>query len=192
MIKIISPNQFKKIPWKNGKGMTTELAISEGGTISEFDWRLSIASVVEDGEFSDFTGYMRHLVLIEGNGIELHHDGTKIDKLETILDVAAFDGGRKTMGVLQAGPITDFNLMTKTGRIEPIVETYRAYQEIQLKSCDLCFVYGVTDQLELVQINENVNQAVPAGHLIQIETPMVGQLAVKGQNLLVIYLNSSV
>jgi len=55
MLTIISPQQFKQIPWKNGKGTTTELAISDGGTLDHFAWRLSIASVVEDGEFSDFS-----------------------------------------------------------------------------------------------------------------------------------------
>ena len=52
MINIITPEQFNTIPWKNGKGQTTELAISENGSIDDFDWRLSIASVVEDGAFS--------------------------------------------------------------------------------------------------------------------------------------------
>jgi len=61
LITIISPQQFKKTPWKNGKGETTELAISEGGTLENFDWRLSIASVTEDGAFSYFTGYCRNL-----------------------------------------------------------------------------------------------------------------------------------
>ena len=52
MINIIAPKQFKTVAWKNGLGETTELAINRGGTLNSFDWRLSMASVVEDGVFS--------------------------------------------------------------------------------------------------------------------------------------------
>jgi environmental stress-induced protein Ves len=68
MLTILSPETFKTIPWKNGLGHTTELAINSGGNLGKFDWRLSIASVVNDGEFSNFSGYQRHLVLIKGEG----------------------------------------------------------------------------------------------------------------------------
>ena len=87
MLEIIAPNNFCVIPWKNGKGETIELAINEGGTIDKFDWRLSIASVVENGFFSDFTGYYRHLALIKGNGVELEHNNQTIDSLTSILNL---------------------------------------------------------------------------------------------------------
>ncbi len=51
MLTVFSPENFRTIPWKNGLGHTTELAISEGGSLDDFDWRLSIASVVNDGDF---------------------------------------------------------------------------------------------------------------------------------------------
>ena len=84
MHKIISPDQFKTIAWKNGQGETTELAISPGGTLADFDWRLSMASVVSDGAFSDFTGYDRQLILLNGHGIKLAHDDKQTDAADRI------------------------------------------------------------------------------------------------------------
>jgi len=107
MIKFISPQSFKQIPWKNGKGITTELAISDGGTLDSFDWRISIASVVEDGPFSNFSGYLRNLILIQGKGIRLNHDNHTTDVLGSILDLATFDGSSQTIGTLINGPIKD-------------------------------------------------------------------------------------
>jgi environmental stress-induced protein Ves len=79
-VQIIHPHDFKRLPWKNGKGETIELAINEDGSLADFDWRISMASVTEDGPFSDFSGYQRHLLLLEGTGIELTHlDGTSIN-----------------------------------------------------------------------------------------------------------------
>ena len=57
------------LPWKNGRGTTTELALwppdsnFEGG---EFDWRLSIAPVDEPGPFSSFPGVERILTVTQG------------------------------------------------------------------------------------------------------------------------------
>ena len=64
LIKTIPKESFKNIPWKNGKGVTLELAINNEGTLANFDWRLSIAKVDTNGEFSDFMGYTRNLVFL--------------------------------------------------------------------------------------------------------------------------------
>ena len=85
MITIIPPTAFTTTPWKNNKGKTIELAISAGGTVEQFDWRLSMASVTEDGPFSDFSGYQRNLVLTQGNGIILTHDQATTDHLQKLL-----------------------------------------------------------------------------------------------------------
>lgn len=189
MIEIISPEQYKKIPWKNGKGETSELAISAGGTIDEFDWRISIASVVADGPFSDFTGYMRNLVLIEGAGIKLHHNESSVENLDHFLAAATFEGGCKTVGTLNAGPITDFNLMTKIGRYAATVKTYPAIEQLFLELCDLCFLYSHNRPLTISSTHTTQNDIVPAGHLIKIYRKSLPKYVLSGQNLIAIYLN---
>ncbi len=190
MIKVFSPDQYKKIPWKNGKGETTELAISEGGSIDQFEWRISIASVLEDGPFSDFSGYMRHLVLIDGAGIDLEHDGSAIDMLDKVLSIATFEGSCKTLGTLKAGPIIDFNLMTKIGCYQATVQTYPAIEKLLLDQCDLCFIYSLNRPLTISVANAGKGRVFPPEHLIEISGQSMHQYALSGHNLIVIYLNS--
>jgi environmental stress-induced protein Ves len=190
MISIFSPNDFKTIPWKNGKGETIELAINDGGTLDDFIWRLSMASVVEDGVFSDFSGYQRNLVLIEGNGISLQHDHNKIDKLSNLLEVANFDGACRTVGNLHAGAITDFNIITHQEKCRVSVETYIKLQNIELKSADLCFIYSLSGEL-LLTASHQEPRTVKAGHLLKLSQPKENNLSIEGQQLIVIYVDLS-
>ncbi len=41
---IISPDQYRTVAWKNGKGRTQELLFG-GSSEDSFDWRLSMAPV---------------------------------------------------------------------------------------------------------------------------------------------------
>ncbi|MBL4660051.1 MAG: HutD family protein [Alcanivoracaceae bacterium] len=184
MIKIISPHQFKTIPWKNGKGQTTELAISENDSIDDFNWRLSIASVVEDGAFSDFSGYERHLILLEGKGIELNHDKQQIDLLEKRLAVSSFNGASKTIGKLINGAIKDFNLMTKDEKYQVEVFTSIKQKEIKIDTVDLCFVYTHTAKA-VVYLHTDALK-ISNGELIVMESE--GPIRIVGENLIVVTL----
>ena len=66
----ILPTAFTTAPWKNGGGVTHEIAKSEED--GAWLWRLSIAEVATDGPFSAFLGLSRILTVIEGEGLQLH------------------------------------------------------------------------------------------------------------------------
>jgi hypothetical protein len=197
MITIIPPSEFKTVPWKNGKGVTVELAISAGGTLNDFDWRLSIATVASDGLFSNFTGMTRNLVLIEGNGIRLEHTdadtSTKVDTLTSLLDVARFDGGNKTVGTLIKGSIKDFNIMVKADKYSVVTHTYRDQTTAPIPDCDLCFVYSLPGGLDDdTQFRDHKDEAratlgltVPAGHLLRLDEPKAGMI-VTGKMMIVV------
>src|SRR3954453_19828990 len=71
-------SDYRVMPWKNGGGSTTELAIfPNDSTVSgdRFLWRVSIADVIVDGPFSRFAGYDRHIMMIEGSGMFLDVEG---------------------------------------------------------------------------------------------------------------------
>ena len=115
IIETITPDQFTLVPWRNGLGNTTQMCVEWPPNASDFHWRLSMAPVQNDGPFSDFTGYQRTLVLIEGNGITLHHGTGQTDRLSHRFDIARFDGAAHTDARLHNGPITDLNVMTQAG-----------------------------------------------------------------------------
>ncbi len=195
MLTLFSPENYKTIPWKNGLGHTTELAISEGGTLDDFDWRLSIASVVNDGNFSNFAGYQRNLVLIEGEGLILDHGNGNIDELTNLLDIARFDGGSNTHGALVHGSIKDFNIMTNQRTFSPKVNCYIEQQSVtvELTANSLLFAYSLTDNMTVVTPqDEGCNVAV--GHLIKLsamsEKRQDDQLTVQvtGKNMIIVQL----
>ena len=191
-INIISPEQYQTIPWKNGRGATTQLAISEGDDLTNFEWRLSIATVSENGVFSDFSGYSRYLVLLSGKGIRLEHDNDQVDQvdqLEQSLDMASFDGACKTFGTLTSGPIIDFNIMTKTAVYQAQVKRYIDEQYITLMANAQYFVYGLSQVTKLTCTNENTE--LPAGYLLAVSKNNKEKVGIKGANLIVIQLVKS-
>jgi len=106
-------------PWKNGAGVTRELA-SASGALGTFDWRISVADVDVSGEFSQFVGVDRIIVLVEGPAMTLTIDGVRreLDPFEPF----AFDGGVAVSCEVPLGPTRDLNVMTTRGRCRAAVE----------------------------------------------------------------------
>ena len=74
---ILGPDTFRAMPWRNGLGTTIELLKQDLPDGDGFAWRLSMADVTTDGEFSNFSGYDRTLLLLDGNGLMLDCDGVR-------------------------------------------------------------------------------------------------------------------
>ena len=68
----LTQDAYETRPWKNGKGLTTEIyRSSTGADQGDFDIRISLAPITEDGPFSPFPGADRRITLIEGAGLDL-------------------------------------------------------------------------------------------------------------------------
>jgi len=102
--------------WRNGRGSTREVAARLLGVKGpEFVWRLSVAEVTDDVEFSTFPGVERTATLIEGDGLSLVVDGT-----EQVLrpdEPFAFDGEAETFARPTSGAVRVLNVMTKRNRM---------------------------------------------------------------------------
>jgi environmental stress-induced protein Ves len=104
------------VPWKNGGGSTIEIAIGPPDAgFEDFDWRVSLATIAEDGAFSRFPGVDRTLALVDGHGMTLQIDGepTLISDAEPVI---AFDGSSEVQARLNRGPTLDFNVMSRSER----------------------------------------------------------------------------
>lgn len=104
------------VPWKNGGGSTIEIAIGPPDAgFDDFDWRVSLATIAEDGAFSQFPGVDRTLALVDGHGLTLQIDGepTLISDAEPVI---AFDGASEVQARLNRGPTLDFNVMSRSER----------------------------------------------------------------------------
>ncbi|MEO9273763.1 HutD family protein [Marinomonas sp. 5E14-1] len=109
--QVILQDEYKRMPWKNGLGETLEIYRAEDADGLRF--RISQASVVEDGIFSDFSGLHRTLVLLSGDGMTLAHQSQPDSVLGARLDMASFFGGDETHATLHNSAIEDLNIMVR-------------------------------------------------------------------------------
>ena len=162
---ITEPRSYKRIPWKNGLGYTTEIKVAHAGDTDRFAWRLSIASVTEDGPFSDFSGYERCLTLINGNGIKLEYGNGTQDVLARRFDMALFSGDWKTTGFLIDGPIEDFNVMTCRDTCLAKVEVLNGSGFYALnESCDELLIYPLDEDIQIDPGNSGNKISLPVKH----------------------------
>ncbi|MFH8516051.1 HutD family protein [Streptomyces gelaticus] len=113
------------MPWKNGGGVTREIAAHpEGAPLDAFDWRISLAEVTEDGLFSAFPGVDRTLTVVEGAGMDLMVGGEHhiVDEPYWPHD---FPGDLETEGRLLGGPVVNLNVMCRRGRTVAAVAVVR-------------------------------------------------------------------
>lgn len=113
----IARAQYRTMPWKNGQGISHEIA-REPATGETFLWRLSIAEVAADGDFSLFPGIDRTISLIEGAGMELNFDEAPRKRIDEKFQPFEFSGDWHCRCRLIDGPIRDFNLMVDRARIK--------------------------------------------------------------------------
>ena len=116
----LRPADYRVMPWKNGGGMTTEIAVHPPGAgLDGFLWRISIADIATSGPFSTFPGIDRTIMLLVDRPMELRSDAGSV----TLRQYAphAFAGEERIGGALGDGPVRDFNVMARRGRIAAAV-----------------------------------------------------------------------
>lgn len=121
-MEIIRYNDLVETPWKNGGGITRDIAKATCG--GEFVWRVSRADVSQEGPFSDFAGLLRVLTVISDSGMQLEHTSGVLQAKPWV--PVQFDGALQVSSKLDAGPLTDLNLMFDPGFCTGEVQTLRA------------------------------------------------------------------
>ena len=140
-VRVIDASQHRTMPWKNGLGTTTEIAIDPPGVnlAGRFRWRLSIALVQSSGPFSAFPGYERTIMVIEGRGMELAVGSNSPRRLDRPFEPFLFSGDAPAECRLIDGPIRDFNLMVNRSVLRSRTEVWhldRMPRLIGLSSAD--------------------------------------------------------
>ncbi len=107
--RVIPANEYRRVRWKNGLGWTREIDRDRDG--DDWSWRLSIAEVEQDGDFSLFPGIERELVMLKGHGMRLCFDDGEVIGLEQPHARHRFGGLRPLHAELIDGPTQDFNVM---------------------------------------------------------------------------------
>lgn len=148
-IKIIRRSSFTATPWKNGGGITHE-AIRVPPTGDAFLWRASVAQIDSSGPFSDFSGYDRKMVLLQGRGIALEFEGGKQRVLSSVGDWVEFDGAMPVRGELLDGPCMDLNLMVSQS-LRTTARSVRLHVPTRVTAAEgeTTLIFGIQDPLSL-------------------------------------------
>jgi hypothetical protein len=144
-MQIIRFADLKSQPWRNGGGVTRELAShrvpssgtdsadgasSDNGAYSDngaWDWRVSIADVTKAGDYSAFPGMERLLTVVEGELLLLSVDGTEhpLEKYRPF----RFPGGAASSSALPTGDVRNLNIITREG----VFKAYTSILELSKK-----------------------------------------------------------
>ena len=115
MVLILTAAARTAAAWKNGGGVTREVAVHPAGSdLGSFEWRVSIAQVHRGGPFSVFPGVDRHMAVlagrlafaIEGRTLSLTPDSAPL----------AFGGELPVHAQPDGATATDLNIMVRRGR----------------------------------------------------------------------------
>lgn len=118
-MRVLHAADYRRMPWKNGGGVTAEIAVfPNGAALGDFGWRVSMATVASDGPFSAFAGVDRTLSVLEGDGIALEVEGREGVRLTTGSPPYGFAADAATNARLIGGTIVDLNVMTRRGRYQ--------------------------------------------------------------------------
>ncbi len=117
-LRRFSRDALPATPWKNGGGTTQEIACWPAhSALDRFGWRVSIATIAEDGPFSVFPGVDRSIMLLAGEGVHLRSSDGCIDhRLDLPHRPFAFSGDAAVDCALLGGASSDFNVMTRRGQ----------------------------------------------------------------------------
>jgi environmental stress-induced protein Ves len=115
-MEIIRFADIRPEPWRNGGGVTRELASHPKAASAQdgaWDWRVSIADVSKAGDFSVFPGMERVITIIDGELLLLSVDGSEhpLEKYRPF----RFSGEASSSATLPTGDIRDLNVIAREG-----------------------------------------------------------------------------
>lgn len=144
----IVPAEYRRMPWRNGCGTTTEIVVVTEG--DRFVHRVSVADVAIDGPFSRFDGYDRHIMLPPGRGMTLDAGAHGIIELREPLSPRVFSGDWAVVGTLVDGPVRDFNLIVDRARATASLDVCELADPATLVGAPetTCIVHVIDGQLQ--------------------------------------------
>lgn len=130
-VRVLRFADYPVVPWRNGRGVTREIAASavplastnrdpEGEDLPPLSaptpvWRITMATVESDVPFSDYSGLVRVLGVVDGDGIELTVDG-RMSRLRPGETYGPFAGGAPASARPLGGVTLDLGLIFDPAR----------------------------------------------------------------------------
>jgi uncharacterized protein len=175
MITHLDPSHYRRTPWKNGRGTTVDIAEDDDV------WRFGRTPIVNDGPFSDYSGFDRIQVLIGGKGLVLETPDGEID-VRVPFKPVRFAGETPVTSRLEAGPVEVVNLIGARDKVKIDLDILDSGQRGPVG-------YGThviycTDGPAILDVDGKLHR-LPAHHALRIDTVRSTMLACKGGRVIV-------
>jgi uncharacterized protein len=124
-IEVLRAAARAAVAWKNGGGVTHEVAVHPAGSdFDTFDWRVSIAQVHAAGPFSSLPGVDRRLAVLEGT-LSIVIGAQAEAHLSPEAEPLNFAGENTVHAHPVGGPVTDLNVMSRRGKFSSSLALHR-------------------------------------------------------------------
>lgn len=157
-MNILRAETFKETPWKNGGGVTREIAVfPENASVEHFSWRVSVANVGADGPFSKFDNIDRTLSVLCGQGIRLQVSDAPAVLLTQSSEPFRFRGDASTRSWLLNGATTDLNVMTRRDEFNHKMTCVRNVRELSIKAGKNAITFVIPlDSCRVIRSGDNL------------------------------------
>jgi hypothetical protein len=180
LLTALPASSFRRTPWKNGGGVSTDIAdrYRPDATPGAWDgviWRLGRTPIVAPGPFSDLTGYERLQVVIAGRGLVLVTPDSEIDLREPFRPMR-YDGATPIVTRLEHGPVEVVNLIAERSLCDIALDVLRPGEPAEMRP-GLHLVYAPDG--EVSGRADGQAFAIAAGDALRIETDESCRLLVR-------------
>lgn len=187
IFKHLKPSDYRTVPWRNHLGTTAEIAIYPEGSNhhdDSFEWRISSASISSSCPFSQFLGYDRSIVVVEGEGIALNHDCVESAQSIKRLEPYQFKGEWQTTCEIGDGPVRDLNVMMLRGKCSSEMKVLRPSGKASPEKLDgeRALLYCVSGSLEINGPGAHALLAPDESLMIQAGTDFPIEITIRAVN----------
>jgi environmental stress-induced protein Ves len=159
-VETIRAADYREQRWKNDGGVTHEVAADAESPPA---WRISVATIERSGPFSDFRGYDRTIVALEGN-VTLTVDGATVHLNR--YEPYEFRGESRVSCSVEARA-RDFNVMTMREECHHDVEIVHGQSRFVIDDDEMVFGYVLHGE---ARIHDATVRAGETAYLDSIES----------------------
>ena len=141
MLQLVRQSQFVEGRWRNGMGVSWEIAAMRAEGQEDFSWRLAKARIDADVPFSIYRGMDRVFMQLQGNGLDLEFEGGRVLEVHESFVPHSFSCDIPLNCKLLDGPCIDLNLFTARDSFQSEASVVRVegQQEIQPGAASVFF-----------------------------------------------------
>ena len=118
MIRIIPKSTLVEGRWRNGQGVSWEIASFKQDGTADFSWRFAKARIDNDVPFSIYPGMDRIFMMIEGGGMDLEFEGGRVLQVHEKFVPHEFSCDVPLVCKLLDGPSLDLNWVVARDQFE--------------------------------------------------------------------------